>query len=732
VTDERWQLTYAIYEAAASLADAERQQYVHTAAPDAEIASKVLAMLDEMEATANSGVFPEPAYSEDPAAASVPCMVLSPGATIGSYQVLERLGSGGMGEVYLAYDPHLDRRVAIKLLPAHLAADAVARERLRREALAAAALDHPFICKIFEIGEDKGTLFIVMEYISGETLYSRLRGGLLPRSQALRIAAEVAEALEEAHAKPLVHRDLKPANVMLTSQSRAKVMDFGLAKKPASDKLKDTGVTAGDLPLTAAGAVAGTPEYMSPEQMTGAPLDHRSDLFSFGIILCELLTGKHPFQRNSKLETLTAILRDPPDLAVTGNAGLSPGEIVLIRRLLAKSPEERYQSMREVCDDLARLASSSAVAAEPEEASTPSIGRDLSYQSASGIGADLKRLNRAADSGRRAGVSPGVPGASRPRQETEHGQDALATTGDKLAPRRWLLWLPGSLAVIVAGLATAWLLLRRPPQPLGELTQKCLTFNSSQNPVVSNAISPDGKYLAYSDPAGIHVKLISTGEERLIPRPAGVPADAEWHVESWFPDGTQLLADTYEPGGHGSMWTISVLGQSPRELHGGVAFAGGVSPDGTRIAFNPQPEASGDVREIWVMGIQADNPQKVLAVGENEVFDGVRWSPDGQRLAYIRVQRTSEGYQTSIETCSVKGENRTAIVSNSRQFLADFCWLPDGRVVYSKAEEEFVRYGSDHDNLWQIRVNGHAGTPIDKPRRITQWAGSNIDWLSAS
>jgi serine/threonine protein kinase len=217
VTDERWQMAYAIYEAAASLAEAERQQYVHAAAPDAELADKVLAMLDETEASGDSGAFPQPAYSENPAAL-VPSMARRPGAKIGSYQVLGCLGSGGMGEVYLAYDPRLDRRVAIKLLPAHLAADAVARERLRREALAAAALDHPFICKIFEIGEDKGTLFIAMEYISGETLYARLRAGPLPQSEALRIAAEVAEALEEAHAKPLVHRDLKPANVMLAGQ----------------------------------------------------------------------------------------------------------------------------------------------------------------------------------------------------------------------------------------------------------------------------------------------------------------------------------------------------------------------------------------------------------------------------------------------------------------------------------------------------------------------------------
>ena len=355
MTDERWQLAYAIYEAAAPLGEPQRSQYVRTAAPDAEIAAKVLAMLDEMEATADTGASPEHTDSKNPAAPLVPPMVLYPGAEIGSYQILKPLGSGGMSDVYLAYDRRLDRRVAIKLLPAHLAADAVARDRLRREALAAAALDHPFICKIFEIGEDKGTLFIVMEYISGETLYARMRAGPLRRTEALRIAVEVAEALEEAHAKRLVHRDLKPANVMLTSQGRAKVMDFGLAKGPVSDEIKDVDARAAGPTLTAAGTVVGTPEYMSPEQMTGAPLDHRSDLFSFGVILCELLTGKHPFQRNSKLETMTAILRDSPDLPVTGKAGLSQGEMVLIRRLLAKLPDERYQSMREVRDDLAKL-----------------------------------------------------------------------------------------------------------------------------------------------------------------------------------------------------------------------------------------------------------------------------------------------------------------------------------------------------------------------------------------
>jgi len=332
-------------------------------------------------------------------------MAITPGTTLGSYQILERLGAGGMGEVYLAYDPRLDRRVAIKLLPADLAADVVARERLRGEALAAAALDHPFICKIFEVAEDNGALYVVMEYVRGETLSARMRAGRVPLSEGLRIAGEIAEAIEEAHANRFVHRDLKPANIMLMPQGRVKVMDFGLAKRVPSRERDET-VTSDRAQLTAPGTAVGTPDYMSPEQVTGAPLDHRSDLFSYGIILCELLTGKHPFRRGSAFETMTAILRDPPDLAAAGSSDLSPGLMVLIRQLLAKSPEERYRSMSEARADLARMATPSAAEPAPEAAPPiPLIGRDHER-------AELLRLLDAALAGRGSltliGGEPGI------------------------------------------------------------------------------------------------------------------------------------------------------------------------------------------------------------------------------------------------------------------------------------------------------------------------------------
>ena len=261
-----------------------------------------------------------------------------------------------MGEVYRARDPRLERFVAIKLLPTALAADSHARERLRREAIAVAALDHPYICKLFELGEDGDALFLVMEYIAGTTLHQRLLEGRMPLPDALRVAGEIAEALEEAHAGGFLHRDLKPANVMLTPQGHAKVMDFGLAKRvevlPAPDAAtREMGGGA----LTVQGTILGTPDYMSPEQMKGAPLDVRSDLFSFGVMLAEMTSGKHPFRKPSTMETFSAVLAEPPALG----GDIPPHSTVVLRRLLAKDVESRYKSIAEVRADLMALAASS-------------------------------------------------------------------------------------------------------------------------------------------------------------------------------------------------------------------------------------------------------------------------------------------------------------------------------------------------------------------------------------
>jgi serine/threonine protein kinase len=346
VTDERWHLTYAIYEAAAALAESERQQYVQAASPDAEIAGRVLAMLKEIRAHASE------------AAPS-----LAPGSRLGAYEILDRIGEGGMGVVYRARDPRLDRQVAIKRLSPAMAADPEARERLRREAKAAAALDHPYICKIFEIGEDSDAQFLVMEYVAGETLHKRLQRSSMPLADFFHVAGEIAEALQEAHARRFLHRDLKPANIMLTEQGHVKVMDFGLAKRivdrpSVGDSTSSLEMSAAQ--LTASGTILGTPDYMSPEQVKGLSLDVRSDLFSFGVILAEMMSGRHPFRKPSMAETLSAVLRDSPDFGgETQQDSTARGLLVMVRRMLAKGPEERYASIADMRADLATLAASS-------------------------------------------------------------------------------------------------------------------------------------------------------------------------------------------------------------------------------------------------------------------------------------------------------------------------------------------------------------------------------------
>jgi serine/threonine protein kinase len=228
-------------------------------------------------------------------------MDLSSSPEVSHYRILEKLGEGGMGEVYLAEDTLLDRKVALKFLSERFQEDPTARKRFLREAKSAAAIDHPYICNIFDVGDEGGRSYIVMEYVTGQTLEERLREGPLPVSQALAVSSEIAEALEEAHGKNLVHRDLKPSNIMLTPGGHAKVMDFGLAKQMAPDDVQSEDETQSK--LTRQGLTAGTLTYMSPEQLCGREVDLRSDIFSFGIVLYEMVTGVHPFRKGSPMET---------------------------------------------------------------------------------------------------------------------------------------------------------------------------------------------------------------------------------------------------------------------------------------------------------------------------------------------------------------------------------------------------------------------------------------------
>jgi len=274
------------------------------------------------------------------------------GQTIKHFKIIRIIGKGGMGRVYLAQDTILNRKVAIKFLPKEMQDDDKTRQRFIREARSAAALDHPFICKIFETGEANGKAFIAMEYVDGKNLRERMHDEPLTLRESLRVGLEISEALEKAHENRIVHRDLKPANIMITRQGHVKVMDFGLAKKVSSDDDNDLMKTLTRDSITADGTIAGTPSYMAPEQARGHKIDCRSDLFSLGIILYELIVKKHPFKKATKIETLSAILKDSvPSLNVKPKR-LIPALSPIFRKTLAKDPKDRYQSAADLTLDI--------------------------------------------------------------------------------------------------------------------------------------------------------------------------------------------------------------------------------------------------------------------------------------------------------------------------------------------------------------------------------------------
>ena len=301
-------------------------------------------------------------------------MALTSGSKLGPYEILSSIGAGGMGEVYKARDKRLNRDVAIKVLPASYSADSDRLQRFAQEARAAAALSHPNILSIYDIGEDNGGApYVVSELLEGETLRERLRNGPLASRKAIDYAAQVARGLAAAHEKGIVHRDLKPENIFLTNDGRAKILDFGLAKLTRPEA-SDASETLTQQVGTDAGTVMGTVGYMAPEQVRGKPADARSDIFAFGAILYEMLSGKRAFHGDSSADTMSAILKeDPPELSET-NRNVSPALERIVRHCLEKNPAERFQSARDVAFNLDALTdistpSRSGVRAIPEEKS---------------------------------------------------------------------------------------------------------------------------------------------------------------------------------------------------------------------------------------------------------------------------------------------------------------------------------------------------------------------------
>lgn len=349
--NQNWENLKEIFHAAVALPAHERGTFLDRAcSSDSSLRQAVESLIKSHEET---GFVDEPAYKAAAEMLTEPSE-LQPGQPIKNYKIISLLGEGGMGKVYLAEDTKLHRSVAIKFLPSHSIADEQANKRLIREAQAAAKLDHPNICAVYEVGEEAGRSFIVMPYLQGETLDIRMKRKPLDVADALAIAAQVADALAEAHAHHIIHRDVKPSNIVITPRGQAKVMDFGLAKVASSGpgKFKVDGEASTQAVLTTPGTIIGTIPYMSPEQVHGQPLDLRTDIFSFGVVLYQMLTGQQVFAAETPAGTISAILTKQP-APLSDYLQSCPKELQrIVDKCLDKDRERRYQTMNDVVTDL--------------------------------------------------------------------------------------------------------------------------------------------------------------------------------------------------------------------------------------------------------------------------------------------------------------------------------------------------------------------------------------------
>ena len=342
---ERWRQIDAVLQEALARSPGERESFLERACgDDTELRQEVELLLS---ADRRAGDFIEaPAVEAAAELLAGPLTGIPEGAYVSRYRVLSRVGVGGMGEVYRAEDTLLGRTVALKLLPESLTADARLRARFLREARLASAMDHPNICTIHDVGRSDGRLFIAMQYVEGSTIKQLAGSEPFETERLLSVAAQAADAIGAAHRQGIVHRDVKSSNIIVTSRGQAIVLDFGLAK------LIDESARASASVLTRPGTVLGTPAYMSPEQAQGEPADHRSDIFSLGVVIYEMATGRLPFKRRSEAATLTAVVREPHAPLAEVAPGLPGALSAIVDRALAKAPADRYQSMEAMRDDL--------------------------------------------------------------------------------------------------------------------------------------------------------------------------------------------------------------------------------------------------------------------------------------------------------------------------------------------------------------------------------------------